>query len=224
MGLGIVRLELQRVLELLHGLFKSLEAQERVLSRVAATEVADYFAQTHQQQGVDLRWGVGVTGFEGNGKLRAVMCGDQRVPADVAVIGIGVVPNVELAEAIGLACDNGIKVDERCRTEDEHIYAAGDCTNHPNPLLERRLRLESVPNAIAQGQTAAANVFGQDKVYAEVPWFWSDQYQLKLQMAGLADDFDQSVRRDGEKPDSFAVFYLRQGVLIAVEVLMEERL
>ena len=140
-----------------------------------------------------------VTGFSGNGRISAVQCGDESFAADFAVVGIGIVPNVELAQAAGLECDDGILVDERCRTSDPAIYAAGDCTNHPNPLLGRRLRLESVPNAMEQARVAAANLCGKDREYASVPWFWSDQYELKLQMVGFSGRWRHrsGARRDG---------------------------
>ena len=113
----------------------------------------------------------------------------------MVIVGIGIIPNVELAQSAGLEVDNGIVVDDHCQTSDPDIYAAGDCTNHPNPILGRRLRLESVPNAMDQARTAAANMLGGDKTYAAVPWFWSDQYELKLQMVGFSSDGSTSVRR-----------------------------
>src|SRR5690606_17019903 len=132
-------------------------------------------------------------------------------------VGIGVEPNVELAEAAGLPCDNGIIVDVDARTPDPRIAAAGDCTSHPHPLATGRVRLESVQNAIEQAKAAAANFAGQPHAYTEVPWFWSDQYDLKLQIAGLAHGHDaHAVRGDPDKK-SFAVYYLRDGRLIAVE-------
>ncbi len=139
------------------------------------------------------------------------------------IIGIGIVPNVALAEAAGLRCDNGIVVDEYCHTSDETIFAAGDCTNHPNPLLGRRLRLESVQNAVEQGKIAAANLRGKREPYAEVPWFWSDQYDLKLQIVGLTQDHDQIVQRGSMDAQSFSLFYLKQGAVIAVDAVNNPR-
>ncbi len=136
-----------------------------------------------------------VSGFEGDGSISAVLCGDSKIEADLVIVGIGIIPNVELAEAAGLECNNGIVVDDLCRTLDPDIYAAGDCTNHPNPLIDRRLRLESVPNAMEQARVACTNMLGGDKVYALIPWFWSDQYELKLQMAGFSADGDSFIVR-----------------------------
>ena len=162
----------------------------------------------------------GVSGFAGDGSVSEVLCGDDvRVPADLVIVGIGIIPNVELAEAAGIECENGISVNDHCQTSDPDIYAAGDCTNHPNPILDRRLRLESVPNAMEQARVASANMVGGDKVYAAVPWFWSDQYDLKLQMVGFSSDGDESVVRGDKSANQFAVFYLKEGKVVAVDAV-----
>ena len=137
----------------------------------------------------------------------------------MVIVGIGIIPNVELAQSAGLEVDNGIVVDDHCQTSDPDIYAAGDCTNHPNPILGRRLRLESVPNAMDQARTAAANMLGGDKTYAAVPWFWSDQYELKLQMVGFSSDGSTSVRRGDADSLQFAQFYLKDGAVVAVDAV-----
>ena len=142
-----------------------------------------------------------------------------RVLADMVVVGIGLLPNVELAESAGVACDDGILVDQYGRSNIANIYAAGDCANHPNPVYQRRLRLESVQNAVDQGKTVAATICGKDKPYAQVPWFWSDQYDLKLQTAGINSGYDQAVVRGDIASRSFAVFYLREGRLLAVDAV-----
>ena len=146
-------------------------------------------------------------------------CGDAEFAADLVIVGIGIVPNIELAEAAGLACDNGIVVDDHCQTSDPDIYAAGDCTNHPNPLLDRRLRLESVPNAMDQARTSAANMLGGDKNYAAIPWFWSDQYELKLQMVGFSADGNREVLRGDMASNQFAVFYLNDATVVAADAV-----
>ena len=152
-------------------------------------------------------------------EVAQVLCGDETLDADLVIIGIGIIPNVELAEAAGLDVDNGIVVDDHCRTSDPDIYAAGDCTNHPNPLLDRRLRLESVPNAMEQARVACANMCGGDKTYASVPWFWSDQYELKLQMVGFSADGDTEVVRGDKASNQFAVFYLADGKVVAADAV-----
>ena len=200
-----------------------IEMENRILQRVATESMSEFYYNLHSGRGVRLHTGATVTGFAGNGRVRQVLCGATAFAADLVIVGIGIVPNVELAADAGLACDNGIVVDDRCRTADPNIYAAGDCTNHPNPLLDRRLRLESVPNAMEQARVAAANMCGGDKAYASVPWFWSDQYGLKLQMVGFAADGDTEVLRGDKDTNSFAVFHLKDGAVMAVDAVNSPR-
>ncbi|MEQ1887848.1 MAG: FAD-dependent oxidoreductase [Alphaproteobacteria bacterium] len=197
-----------------------VEMAPTVLARVVDKQVAEYFASVHRQAGVKIENGVAVQGFAGNGKVERVLCADGReFPADVVIIGVGIVPNVELAQAAGLACDNGIVVDEFGRTQDPDIFAAGDCANHPNRLLDRRLRLESVHNALEQGKTAALAMCGKLVEYAQVPWFWSDQYDLKLQIVGLSGSHDKVIIRGSMTNHAFAAFYLQGNVIIAVDAV-----
>ena len=196
-----------------------LEMEERILQRVTTSEMSAYYHQLHEGRGVHIHTSTAVTGFAGDGKVEAVFCGDQRFAADLVIVGIGIIANTELAEAAGIHCDNGIVVDEHCRTSDPFVYAAGDCTNHPNPLLERRLRLESVPNAMDQARVSAANMLGDEKTYAAIPWFWSDQYELKLQMVGFSADGDSQVLRGDMASNQFAVFYLKDGLVVAADAV-----
>lgn len=200
-----------------------LEALPRVLARVTAPEISAFYERIHRAAGVDIRTGVEVQGFEFDPSQQAVsgiLCADGTcVPADVVVAGIGLVPNTELAQAAGLAVENGIVVDEYTRTSDPDIYSAGDCTNHPSALYGRRVRLESVPNAVGQARTAAAALCGKLNPYNAVPWFWSDQYHFKLQMAGLSQGYDELVVRGSMDNESFAAFYLRQGKIISADTV-----
>ena len=198
-----------------------LEMAPMVLARVADPIVSKFYTRVHTEEGVKIETGVAVSGFEGNGKIERVDCADgKKFDADFVVVGVGIIPNVELATEAGLAVENGIKVDELCQTEDPDIYAIGDCTNHPNKLLGHRLRLESVQNALEQGKTAAAAICGKEKPYAQIPWFWSDQYDMKLQIAGLSAGYDEAVvRGNPDEGGSFAVFYLKDGVLIATDTV-----
>jgi len=198
-----------------------LEMAPMVLARVADPIVSKFYTRVHTEEGVKIETGVAVSGFEGNGKIERVDCADgKKFDADFVVVGVGIIPNVELATEAGLAVENGIKVDELCQTEDPDIYAIGDCTNHPNKLLGHRLRLESVQNALEQGKTAAAAICGKEKPYAQIPWFWSDQYDMKLQIAGLSAGYDEAVvRGNPDEGRSFAVFYLKDGVLIATDTV-----
>ena len=170
----------------------------------------------HRQAGVNILTSTAVTALEGQGKIEYVVCNTgQRIAADLAIVGIGIVPNIAIAQAAGLNCDNGIVVDKFALTSDPDIYAVGDCSNHPNEILGRRLRLESVPNALAQGKAAALHILGKPEKYAEVPWFWSDQYDLKLQMTGLSEPGDTVVIRGSMPERKFSACYLRHGVFVA---------
>ncbi|MEN3976611.1 FAD-dependent oxidoreductase [Emcibacter sp. SYSU 3D8] len=197
-----------------------LEGLDRVMSRVVAPEVSAFYDKVHTDAGVKIRTGMAVTGFEGHGKVERVTCADDSFfPADLVVIGVGVLPNVELAADGDLAVDNGIVVDEYCQTSDENVWAAGDCTNHPNALLGRRLRLESVQNAVDQAKTAANAMCGELKEYAEIPWFWSDQYDLKLQIVGLSEPGDEVVIRGNPAERKFSAIYLRHGKFVAINAI-----
>jgi len=201
-----------------------LEAADRVMSRTVSTEVSAFYEACHRAAGVAVHCGAAVKALHGTARVTSVETADGRTfPCDVVIVGIGIVPNVELAQAAGLECSNGIVVDEHARTADPSIVAAGDCTNHPLALLERRVRLESVPNAIHQAKVAAATILGAPTAYSEVPWFWSDQYDLKLQIAGLSTGYDEVVLRGDPAARSFAAFYLRGGQLLAVDAVNSPR-
>jgi 3-phenylpropionate/trans-cinnamate dioxygenase ferredoxin reductase subunit len=196
-----------------------LEMEERILQRVTTPEMSAYYHTLHSDRGVHIHTQTGVTGFSGNGKVEKVLCGDESFAADIVIVGIGIIPNIEIAEEAGIHCDNGIVVDDHCCTSDPDIYAAGDCTNHPNPLMNKRLRLESVPNAMDQARVSTANMLGDDKVYAAIPWFWSDQYELKLQMVGFSADGDSQVLRGDMENHQFAIFYLKDGKVVAADAV-----
>lgn len=200
-----------------------LEAAPRLLARVMPPAMSSWYEALHRAHGVTVRCDARVHGFEGDTQIRGVKVDDGSIPADLVIVGIGVVPNTELADAAGIDCDDGILVDEHCRTSDPLVYAAGDCTRHPQPLLGTRVRLESVHNAMSQGRVTGANLLGQDARYQEMPWFWSDQFDVKLQMIGLSRDHDQAVVRGDMDGTQFAVFYLRGGVLIAADVVNNPR-
>ncbi len=196
-----------------------LEMEDRILQRVTTPTMSKYYDELHRGRGVQIHTNTGVTGFSGDAKVQKVMCGDTEFAADMVIVGIGIVPNIELAEAAGIICDNGIVVDDHCQTSNPDIYAAGDCTNHPNALLDRRLRLESVPNAMDQARTSASNMLGGDKSYAAIPWFWSDQYELKLQMVGFSADGNREVMRGDMATNQFAVFYLKDNTVVAADTV-----
>jgi 3-phenylpropionate/trans-cinnamate dioxygenase ferredoxin reductase subunit len=201
-----------------------VEMADRVMSRVVSPEVSDYYQIEHANQGVTLRLSTNVQCIAGKKRVKSVTTSDdEEIPADIVVIGVGIEPHTELAAAAGLEVDDGIVVDDHCRTGDPKIYAIGDCTMHPNAIYGRSMRLESVHNALEQAKTAVANICGVDTAYNQVPWFWSDQYDLKLQIAGLSEGYDDVVIRGNPAERSFSCLYLREGRLIAVDAINAPR-
>ncbi len=223
-GAGYIGLEVAAVCNQ-HGLKVAvLEMEDRVMSRVVSPNVSDYYQLRHAEHGVRLLLSTGLAGFEGKRRVRQVLTSDgQKLPADFVVVGVGILPNMELATDAGLDTADGIVVDDRCQTSDPDIYAIGDCTFHPNDIYGRQLRLESVHNALEQAKTAASNICGVESHYCQVPWFWSDQYDIKLQIAGLSEGYDDVVLRGDPSAGSFACFYLAGGVLIAVDAINAPR-
>lgn len=200
-----------------------LEMADRPMNRVVAPELSAFYTRRHEREGVRIHCNTSVSGFRGDGRVRAVACGDAEFPADLVIVGVGILPDTTLAAAAGIRCENGVWVDERCRTSDPNVYAAGDCTNHPSVRYGRRVRLESVDNAVEQAKTAAAGMCGKEAVHAHVPWFWSDQYDLKLQIAGLSQGYDQTVLRGDPETGSFALYYFARGELLAVDAVNSPR-
>ena len=196
-----------------------LEAADRVLGRVTTPNLSEFVADLHKARGVDLRFGSKVVGFSGTDRLRIALADEPAIEVDAAVIGIGAIPNDELAREAGLTCDDGIVVDAHGQSSDPKIYAAGDCTRHYNALFARRLRLESVQNAIDQATVAANCMGGGHLSYCRVPWFWSHQYEFKLQSAGLFDGHDEIVQRGSRESGRFALLYRKAGVLVAVDAV-----
>ena len=201
-----------------------LEIADRVMSRVVSPEISDFYQIEHTNQGVKLRLSTGVKSINGKKRVKSVTTSDgEEIAADVVIVGVGIVPNTELATAADLEVDDGIVVDDRCVTSDPDIYAIGDCTMHPNAIFDRNMRLESVHNAIEQAKTAAANLCGIEERYCDVPWFWSDQYDLKLQIAGLSDGYDNVIIRGNPAERSFSCIYLRDNRIIAVDAINAPR-
>ena len=197
-----------------------IEMMSRVLERVTSDVVSEFYQDIHSSEGVDIRLDEILNKIENHqGQNYAVMDDGEKIIFDSAIVGIGVIPNIELAEEAGLPCENGIVVNEFARTADEDIYAIGDCSNHPSLIYDRRIRLESVPNAIGQARTAAMAICGEDVPYDELPWFWSDQYDIKLQTAGLFEGYDNTVIRGDRKNKKFTVYYLKESKLLAVDAI-----
>jgi 3-phenylpropionate/trans-cinnamate dioxygenase ferredoxin reductase subunit len=219
-GGGYIGLETAATARKIGCLVTVLEMADRVMNRVVASNVSAYFEHEHRTQGVKIVCNTRVVHLEGNGHVERVVCADgSSYEADLLVVGVGAVANMQLASAGGLDCDNGIVVDEYCRTSDPHIYAAGDCTNHPSRRYEMRVRLESVDNAFEQARTAALNLLDRPTIHDRVPWFWSDQFDNKLLIVGLSQGHDQQVTRGDPATRSFSVCYLKGGELQALEAV-----
>ncbi len=219
-GGGFIGLEIAASLALLGKEVTVIEALPRVLARALPARVSDFLTDVHRRAQVSVRTGTTVRELEGvAGHVRSVLLSDgTRCPADFVIVGIGVLPNVELAAEAGFACQDGIVIDAFARTSDPAIVAAGDCTRHPNRFAPGGpIRLESVQNALDQAKTAGGALVDTLKAYDAVPWFWSDQYDLKLQMVGLSDGHDQAVVRGSPEEQKFSVFYFRQGALIGID-------
>ena len=194
------------------------EAMDRLMARAVSPELSAFYAAEHEKAGVKLHLRTGVEAIEGTDTVTGVRAGGQLYPADLVLVGIGVIANDELATQAGLASQDGIVVDQNAMTGDPAIFSAGDCTRHIG-REGTAIRLECVQNAIDQAKHAALAMVGKPKTYSEVPWFWSDQYDLKLQIAGLARPTDQTVLRGRTQDRKFAVFHLRDGVVAAVEAV-----
>ena len=218
-GGGYVGLETAAV-AVKHGLEVSvLVARPTALGRVTSKVVGQFFEHAHRTAGVNLQSNTDVECLEGDNEEVVLTTRGALLSADLVVVGIGLLPNIELAESAGILCEDGINTDQFGRTSIANIFAAGDCANHPNAIYKRRMRLQSVQNAIDQAKTVAASICGKNKPYTQIPWFWSDQYELKLQTAGVNTGYDDIVLRGDPETRSFAAFYLRAGRLLAVDAI-----
>ena len=218
-GGGFIGLEVAAAVRLLGKPVTVLEAADRLMGRVVAPVISSFYADLHRSRGVHLVLDARIAALQGEGGMvdHVAMADGSRHEADLVVIGIGVLPNTELAQAAGLACANGIEVDEHGRTDDPAVFAAGECTSHPNRFAGGRTRLELVQNAVDQAKAVAAAILGRPAPYDEVPWFWSDQYEVKLQMVGISAGHDRQAIRGDPATGRFSVFYFREGSLIAID-------
>lgn len=198
-----------------------VEMADRILQRVAAPETSDYFRALHKGHGVDIREGLGLQKLVGDTKVSAAILSDgTELAVDFVIVGVGITPNSDLAEAAGLELSNGIKTDCYGKTSQDHIWAAGDCASFP--YRGEQIRLESVPNAIDQAEIVAQNILGANREYVAKPWFWSDQYGVKLQIAGLNTGYDNVITRDNGE-GSQSVWYYRGDTLLAVDAMNAPR-
>src|SRR3984893_4740650 len=191
------------------------------MPRVVSPVISDYYAKLHASHGIEIKLDAVPSEIAGSkGRASGVVLKDAtHIPADLIVDGLGVLPNIAPAQEAGLETDNGIVVDAYLRTGDPCIYAIGDCAAHPNPFTGSRVRIESVQNAVDQAVSGAAAICGEPRPYADVPWFWTDQFDVKLQMAGLSAGYDRALTRGDPGSRKFSVFYFRDEQLIAVDSL-----
>ena len=219
-GGGYIGLEVASVAARRGASVTVIETEARLMSRVVSPETAAYYRDLHREAGVDVRTGQRVTAFEGAARVERVRCEDgTRFDADFVVIGIGIGANDTLARQSGLDTGDGVVVDEYGNASRPWVWAAGDCASHPSRLYGRRVRLESVHNAMSQAKVVAANICGKALPYDEAPWFWSDQYETKLQIVGLAEGAEERVMRGDPAAGAFTVFHLRDGAVIAAETV-----
>ena len=218
-GGGFIGLELAAVASSHGKSVHVVEAQPRLMARAVPPMLSDFYRELHASHNVGISLGVTLSEIAGrSGKVSEVVLNDgSAYPTDLVLIGIGVVPNTELASDAGLAVSNGIIVDQQLRTEDENIYAIGDCANHPNPYAGGRTRIESVQNAIDQAKCIAASIMGRALNYHAVPWFWTDQFDISLQMVGLSAGYDRIVTRGEPESRKFSLFYFKQGRLVGID-------
>ena len=194
-----------------------IEAQSRLMERVLPEVISNVFYETHLEKGVQVHLNAGVTGIDAAGTVH--LSDGSTLQADLILAGIGVIPETQLAEAAGIACDNGITVNEFQQTNIPNVYAIGDVANHYNPYAGKNLRLESVQNAVDQAKTAVHHILGNPTAYHAVPWFWTYQYHLKLQMAGISIGYDEYVVRGEPDSGKFSIYYYKAGKLIGVDSL-----
>lgn len=221
-GGGFIGLEVAAVARSQGKSVTVVEAADRLIPRAVAPVVSEFYRQAHERRGSTVLLSATVAQFRGrDGRVDGVVLADgTELPADLVLVGVGVVPRTELAEKIGLECDGGIVVDSSARTSEPSIVAAGDCTVLPNPMTgQGRVRLESVQNAVHQGTVAAATLLGKQAETRTVPWFWSNQNGLRLQIAGLSVGFDSFVVRGNPDSERFSVLYYRNGELLAVDAV-----
>jgi 3-phenylpropionate/trans-cinnamate dioxygenase ferredoxin reductase subunit len=218
-GGGFIGLECAAVAATLGCKVTVLEALDRLMGRVVSPVLSAYYCDLHRGRGVDVRLGASVTEIVDAGeRASGVRCGDgTTLDAGLVIVGIGIVPNDALASAAGLRCNRGVVVDATLRTDDPCIYAIGDCAAFPHPMAQGLVRLESVQNAIDQGKCAADAIMGEAKPYTAVPWFWSDQYDVKLQIVGLTHGYDATVTLGDAGAGRFSVLYFRAGGLIGID-------
>ena len=197
-----------------------LEIENRLLKRNVCSQISDFFAEKHRKAGVNICLDKVIENISKDQKNKNIVCKDgEIIPADFVIAGIGVKPNTLLAENAGIKCEDGVLVNEFCQTSETNIFAIGDCANHISSFSGERIRLESVQNAVDQAMVVSSFIIGEKKPYTNIPWFWSDQYDVKLKIIGINKGYDQTVMRGSVKNEKFAIFYLKNKRLIAADTI-----
>ena len=201
-----------------------IESSDRLCARAVTPEISEWLSDFHASNEIDIRLNTLVKSFNGDGSVTSVFLSDgSQIDCSFVIVGIGVMPNVELAEEAGLLVDNGIIVDDLCVTSDESIFAAGDVTNQPNKFLRQRVRLESWDNAMKQGINAGLSMLGKGKSYSEIPWFWSQQFDANIQIIGIPESWDETAVRGSKATNEFTVFYLRNNNIVGAVAVNNNR-
>ena len=218
-GGGYIGLEVAAIINNLGLQVTIVEMASRILERVTSETISSFYTKVHRQAGVEILTNTSVEGLSENNNGIEVITSNGGIISDFVIVGIGVLPCDTLASDSGIEVKNGIIVDEFCKTSNDSVFSAGDCTMHPNNFYNKNIRLESVHNAIEQGKTVATSIIGEKTAYNQVPWFWSDQYETKLQIVGLLDNYDDIIVRGDKEKQSFAVFYLKDNAIIASDCI-----
>ena len=224
-GGGYIGLEVASAMTELGLKVTILEAEERILKRVTSPELSSFYQSIHEDKGVEIICNARVSALIAENQIinYVELESGEKIEADAVLAGIGAIPNTQLAEDAGLDCSNGIKTDQYCRTANPHVLAAGDCANSFNTLLNQSIRLESVPNALSQAKVVSSSITGNELYNKELPWFWSDQYDLKLQMAGLSSGYDESIILGDIDAAEFIACYGKDGHLVAVDSVNQSK-
>ena len=221
-GGGYIGLETASVCQQLGLSVTLVEMSDRILNRVSSAQTSDYFRNLHEKHGVKIIEGTSLNRLSGDKKVsRATFSDNTEIDIDFVIVGIGILPNDSLAREAGLDIDNGIKTNAFCQTSNKHIWAAGDCVSFP--LNESRMRLESVQNSIDQAELVARNILGAEEIYKPLPWFWSDQYDIKLQIVGLNMGYDKVVKRLNINTNTLSHWYYKNQKLLSVDAMNDPR-
>ena len=223
LGGGYIGLEIASVAALKGLQVTLIETEDRLMRRSVCKKTASFIQKKHEEKGVNFLFNTTIDNIEDYEGSKRIIYENKAIDFDSVIIGVGIKPNENLAKSAGLSCQNGIIVNEFGQTIDQNVYSAGDCTNHPSKVYNKRLRLESVQNAVDQGKIVASSILGIKKEYAQVPWFWSEQYDLKIQIAGLSHEYDDCIIQEDSHYGRFLAYYLLNNKLVAADAINSQK-